>query len=210
MKKTMGMGAAAVLLCASAGSADTLEFFLSTEFSGAQTPAGAGPYLKAVFDDGGGAGSVTLTLTSLLIGAAEKVSNWAFNLDPALDSSALGVAYSSGVAAALTSTGNNHYKADGDGEYDIRFDFAGDLGPAGSGSSSVYVLTLAGITASSFDFLSNPAGGHGPFPTAAHVQGIGPGGGGSGWITVPIPQTAYLGFAGLALAAGVGVIKRRR
>jgi hypothetical protein len=60
------------------------------------------------------------------------------------------------------------------------------------------------LTASSFNFLSAPDGGHGPFYTAAHVQGIGIDGNFSGWVTVPEPATWALvttGGAGLALAA---------
>jgi hypothetical protein len=213
MKKRSGMGAAAaVLLCASAVSADTLMFELTGEFSGAFAPAGPGPYLRAVFDDGGASGSVTLTLTSLLIGSDEKVTHWAFNLDPAFNPSSLGIAHSSGASASV-SKGTDHFKADGDGKYDIDFDFGGSLGPKAGTTTSIYTLTLLGITASSFDFFSTPAGGKGPFETAAHVQGIGVGGGQSGWIApvaVPLPAPAYLGLAGLGLAAGVSAIKRRR
>jgi len=82
----------------------------------------------------------------------------------------------------------------------------------GVGDSVSFVITGAGITASSFDVLSTPAGGHGPFKTAAHAQGIDPNASQSGWIApdggggpvIPLPASAWMG---LALLGGMGVTR---
>jgi len=62
------------------------------------------------------------------------------------------------------------------------------------------------ITASSFDFFSALAGGHGPFQSAAHIGGIGPDGALSGWIAptavIPEPTTILLIGSGLFGLAG--------
>jgi len=55
---------------------------LGFEYSGATPPAGAGPWLRATFDDGGSPGAVTLTLTALNLTGGEFVNDWMFNLDP--------------------------------------------------------------------------------------------------------------------------------
>ncbi|HET6429730.1 MAG TPA: hypothetical protein VFJ30_15040, partial [Phycisphaerae bacterium] len=66
----------------------------------------------------------------------------------------------------------------------VQFD-AGDVAAFGLGG-------ISSLTAGSFNYLSVPAGGSGPFPTAAHVQGIGED---SGWVTAgsePVPDPATL------------------
>ena len=50
-----------------------------------------------------------------------------------------------------------------------------------------------------------PGGGHGPYPTAAHVQGIGDTGDDSGWTTVPEPASATI-----LLAGALAVFRRRK
>src|SRR5690606_8512015 len=165
-----------------------------------------------------------LSFSSVAGGESEFVASWYFNLDPAFDPTDLQISPTGQSRAAISTTHSGHiqtgedaFQADGDGLYDILFSFAPPPGGPFPGPRFApgdwieYEITgISGLTENSFAFLSAPAGGHGPFPTAAHVQGIGPGGEGSGWVTVPIPQTAYLGFAGLALVGVVTVIKRRR
>lgn len=204
-------------------SAAVVQFNFDNEFSGGQIPAGATPWLTATFDDGGSAGSVQLTLDSGLV-ANEFYSGIYFNLDPALDASALGFAYdgaSTGPAASV-STGTDAFQADGDGLYDILFSFptsnAGDR--FGAGESVTYSITGAGLTADDFAFFSAPRGGKGPFFAAAHVQGIGvefcsdqdaaAGGCGSGWIAPPVPVPAAVWLFASGLLGLVGVARRKR
>jgi hypothetical protein len=204
-----GLAFAALALCAISARAEVIAFDLSVEFSGGTAPAGAAPWIRATFDDGGGTGSVTLTLTSVNLVDAEFVSDWDFNLDPSLDPAAL-------LFSAATKTGTfgdpvinlgvDLFQADGDGSYDLEVAF--DMAPAadrfGAGDSVEYTITgIAALTAGSFAFPSAPAGGSGPFLTAAHVQGIGVEGAGSGWVTVPEPSAGLL----VLLAIGAVVVR---
>ncbi|MFG0283104.1 MAG: hypothetical protein ACF8R7_01660 [Phycisphaerales bacterium JB039] len=206
--RRLAIGAAALVASAASAPADVITFNLTSEFSGAQQPAG---WLQAVFADI--SGGVQLTLTSMLVGT-EFATEWVFNLNPVLDPTKLMFAKTGSTGAFANpgiTTGVDKFKPDGDGKYDIQFLFATDgTGRFGAGEEVIYKITSTQtIDAHSFDFLSTPAGGHGPYPTAAHVQGIGGEGGGSGWITIPLPQTAWLGLGGLALAGAVSAIRRR-
>lgn len=182
-------------------------FNIGMEFSGGADPSGPAPWLRATFEDV--PGGVTLRMESLLNSPSEFVGNWSFNFDPTLDPTLLGFALQSGGPAAQSiDTGVNAFQADGDGRYDIRVNFSQANGPNRFNEDDVvtYLITHpASIAASSFDFLSAPAGGHGPFSTAAHVQGIGQNGQLSGWVTVPEPAS----LAGLILA-GLALARRRR
>ncbi|HLE55867.1 MAG TPA: PEP-CTERM sorting domain-containing protein [Rhodothermia bacterium] len=195
-----------------AASAAVISFDLDIEFSGATPPAGTAPWLRISFDDFGGSGSVQVTMEAIGLTGDEFVSGWYFNFDPTLNAAAhlpTPVA-NPNVGWDSISAGNNAFKADGDGFYDFLVSFAD--APVSDrfqgGESLVLNITGVGLTASSFDYLSAPAGGHGPFHTAAHVQGIGTGGQLSGWIAnsvgsrdVPEPTTLTLVLLGLAFGA---------
>src|SRR5262245_44828685 len=156
-----------------------------------------------------------LTLTSNLV-AREIVGLWLFNFDPALDPTQLtfAVVGTPGSVPNSIDTGIDAFMAAGGGRYDIRFDFppppGHDSDAFGAGETVVYDITYKGpnaslFGASSFDFLSDPAGGNGTYASAAHIMRIGAGGDGSGWIggsTLPEPSTALLLGAGL-VALGV-------
>jgi hypothetical protein len=205
--------------------ATILKFEYIIEFSEGDEPEGdpdVTPWLTATFDDGGTAGNVTLTLegTNLTyredIGG-EFVPEWYFNLDPTLDPDDLGIVQTGGnVVNSGISTGTDAFQADGDGLYDILIEFP----KSGKEDyrfmdedTAIFEITLDGLTADDFNFLSTPAGGKGPFPTAASVQGINtstdpenPNTEGSGWVATPEPATILLTGAGLA---GLGLLGRR-
>ncbi|MFO0840397.1 MAG: PEP-CTERM sorting domain-containing protein [Phycisphaerae bacterium] len=204
MKRGIFGGCALALIVAlTPSAAATLTFNLSQEFSGGTPPAGPGPWLRAEFNDV--SGGVRLTLTGFLR-PNEFVTTWTFNLDPSFAPNSLKFARLSGPSATVL-TGVNAFTAGGSGLYDVNFRFPS--GPPaqrfnGADVSTYLITSTKPISAAAFDFLSLPHGGHGPFKTAAHVQGIGPCDQ-SGWVTVPEPSA----LTGLALAAGLLAARRR-
>lgn len=218
LKLSIGLGLIALLcgLCQiTEGGVLTLN--LNGEFSGAAPPAGSDPWLTATFDDSfGGANTVRLTMAAPNLVATEFVHEWLFNFDPALDPTQLSFAPVDTPGATPTAilTGVDAFKADGDGFFDILFDFPPP--PSGfdakftAGETVTYDITyIAAIGAQSFDFDSAGGGGRGPFPTAAHVQGIGPEGNESGWVTA-VPEPSSIVVWGLSLLAGAGFARLRR
>ncbi|MFO0895819.1 MAG: hypothetical protein U0836_00200 [Pirellulales bacterium] len=169
---TMNMRAvllAALALAGAAGplTAGTVVFDSSFEYSSGTAPAGAPPWLRATFDDGGKSGSVTLTFAAQNLVGSEFVSNLYFNLDPTLDPTQLVFGSITKVGAfddpAITA-GVNAFKAGPDGKFDLQFAFATSGAGGGShrfGAGESISLTISGIAslvANSFDFLSAPDG----------------------------------------------------
>ncbi len=197
----------------------SIQYDLSTEFSGGQAPAGTPPWVTAVFDDSfGGPNTVRLTVsTSELIGD-EFLTQFYANFDPTLDPAKLGVALiTSPVFAVGVSKAVNLYKADEDGYYDILFDFAGS-DKFTAGETFVIDMTYdSPITAASFDFFDS-GGNKGDFYVAAKVQGKVKGidDDGSGWIgdghpaSVPEPSATILLGLGLFAMGTVGRLASRK
>jgi len=191
----------------------TLNF--DQEFSGATPPSSSTtPWIRASFVDVS-VSTVDLIITTDNLSGSENVSEFFFNFDDWLTVGNLTITQV-GSSGAFTAPGisreMNGFKADGDGRYDVLLTFATGGSAAavfGVGDSVTYRLTYAGITAGSFASESDPAGGHGPFYAAAHVQNTG-GGVYSGWISptgisdyTPVPEPASL-IAGALLLLPLG------
>ena len=195
--------------------------FNYTESFGAVPPDGPAPYATATFDDGGGSGSVTLTMAvAATVGEADVTAMY-FNLDPSLDPTTLSFLRVSGTgptaADTTISTGVDAFgPVGGDGFYDIEFDFPPPPGQNdrrfNAGEDLVYTISLAGLTASDFNFFGTPGpgGNAGPFLSVARFQSTGPDPfNGSDFVgAVPVPAAVWL--FGSGLLGLVGIARRRR
>lgn len=212
------LGCVIVLLFAPAGTVrgGLLVYELTKEFSGATPPVGAAPWLTFTFDDEGTAGSVKLLLETTNLVGTEFVGEWSFNLDPALDPADLSFEVLSRIGTfddPKISLAVNAYGANGDGYFDIKFDFAqpGNQERFGAGESIEYRITgFPGLTVGSFSHLSADKKGANGVPmedgfiTAAHVQGINDNY--SGWVTTPEPSTVAV----MAMGSLILLCRRRR
>lgn len=188
------------VLPASGALAATITLDLSVHFGSDPSTASSGP-ISATFEDTG-SDEVTLTLdTNGLNLSSEFVSDWHFNFLGVAD--ALTFTYvggsSTGPAATLISLGDDAYKADGDGWYDILLAFpTAESNRFNLDEMVVYTITGSGVTASGFNDYSVEGGGQGTYLSAAHIQGTQ--NSGSDWLgAVPEPSTVVL--LGLGLTA---------
>jgi len=220
MKLAAVIVALAMTLALVPAASATLTFYYCEEFSGATPPAGPAPWLSASFTDQGG-GVVRLTMSTFGLVGSEFANTWMFNLDPTLTAGSLNFAVVAGNGSVpnAINLGTDAFQADGDGLYDIEFDFPPPPGTFDAkftaGETVSYDITYGGVgtfNENSFDFLSTPAGGHGPFKSAVHVQGIGEDGSGSGWVNdcIPTPEPSSMLLLGLGLTAASGMFVRRR
>jgi hypothetical protein len=206
--------------------AATVTFNLGTVFSdGSAAPDGPAPYATVTLDDGDGAGTVIMTVdVASTVGAADMDQLY-LNFDSAFDLALLNFTYdpdSTGPDAENGKKGNgifvgtDAFQSDGDGAYDILFDFPP---PPGSGSvrfsageTVIYTMTSTdAITASSFNFLSADGGGAGTYLAASHFISTGPDGLESAWVgagVIPVPAAVWLFGSGLLGLAGVARRKR--
>ncbi len=169
------------------------------------------PWLDAIFQSIS-PGVVQLTLTNVNLAGSENVESVYFNLNPALQASALkfNVTGETGLFQLPTIAANeNKFKAASGGYFDIGIAFSnGGTDAQRFTAGDSLVLQISGIptlTASDFLFLSTPTGSSGTAYAAARVQRIGTS---SGWIVpqggasvIPVPEPSL----GALLSLGVGL-----
>ena len=118
-----------VLLSVPTASATTVTYPYAIEYSNGTPPAGAAPWLTAVFDDENTPGTVKLKMTASNLTGTEFVSKWLFNLNPAISPSDISFSAptktgGNGFDNPTISKATNAFNAGPDMEYDIEFDSA--------------------------------------------------------------------------------------
>lgn len=136
------------------------------DFSNAGTFSGMAPslpvspssvYTTAVFDDPGGIGSVTLTMSVLsdLLPSSAYASDWYFNSSTVPFDH---ITWVSGDHASSVNKGIDAFRAGTtSGNFDIAFHFSGRNHDISGDETSVYTLTGSGLTADSFRSISVPS-----------------------------------------------------
>jgi hypothetical protein len=199
-----------------------LSFDLNYCFSGTP-PANTGqPWVSLSFQDHSDLGTipanmVQLTLSTAGLTSSENMVNLYLNLNPALAVNtpadwtvSLATPPANYKGTFSSSVKEDGFKADGDGKYDVLLTFGtGQSGIVGPGTAVIdFTYTGSGtLNAASFNFLSSPAGGAGPFFAASQIQC---GGGVSGWVAAPEANFTLAGALLLVPFAMLSLLRRTR
>lgn len=226
MNKMFAVAVLAALFAVRAVGGNVLDFQMTSNFSGTM-PSGSLPWMDITITDGSTPGTVFLNINNLNITGSEKITQLYLNLNPNYSVSQLSFVNTGGTPGVFAPSpllGEDGFKADGDGKYDILLDFSQTPNNAfTAGDTLSYKITgIPTLNALDFQYLSTPAGGHGPFFAAAHVQGINATSvtdttTDSGWIApgqsdifvFPVPEPSGAALLGVG-AAILGVCRNRR
>lgn len=207
MKRILNSVFAGLLILGTAH-ASTIAFNLTDIFStGSAVPSLAAPWGRATFSDSG-ANAVTLTLEALNLAGTEFISGWYFNLSPF--PTPLTITPVTELTGTTVKTGEDGFKADGDGYYDIWFNFLTAASGARfqSGMTLVYTFQATGLDA--MDFLALSQGSpNKSYYTAAHIQGINGDPAAGAWVKDdPVPEGGPLLLMGGGMVV-IGALRHR-
>ena len=204
----------------------TLEYDFGQVFTGDGPVSPVQPWVVATFTDGVTPGTVLFSVSNPNLTGAENVDELYVNLNPIFSPNDLTFTLQSsspGFTVPTISEGVNSFKADGDGKYDVLFQFSQGGTAFGVGDSMTYLISgganIPNLSAMDFAYMSAPAGGNGPFYMAIHVQRIQlPTGQSSGWVAplnnqytvVPEPSSGLLGLLLGGVAFGLRSVGRSR
>jgi hypothetical protein len=186
MKKNRIIGLALTAMALLQINAFALQFNLTGEFSGGTSPTGSTPWGTVNITDDGKGVYVTLSIANNNI---SRLTEWYLNFNPSKTVSKLSFSAvnTSDVFLWGANTGVNAFKADGDGTYDIRFQFSSFINPFDSSDTLKFRISSrdgADLNPEDFDYVS-VGGAKGGFHTAAQVQMGGICGGSTGWLGDP-------------------------
>ena len=183
--------------------ADTIVFDLTEKIDKDNIGPEVGD-LTATFEDDG-TNQVKLTLSFDNSDSGLKVFGWYFNFI----GDATKLQFSS---TADVSLGDDAFKADGDGFFDVLLSFpAGGTAAFNAGESLTFTIfsTTTSFDVHSFESTSAPGGGNGTFRSAAHIGGFEDPVNYSVWMGAPVPLPAAA-WGGLLLFGGLGAHRLRR
>src|SRR5262249_54419043 len=158
--------------------ANVVQYDVGSIFSAAivgTTPAASPPWMTAKFDDGGGTGAGTFEFAEADgRDAASLITEVDFKVVSSVNPSEVLISATSKVVwfdIDQSGLGTDIFQAEEKSAYDIGFSFGtsnagGGIHRFAAGEKVTYTITgIASLSASSFDVLSAPAGGAGPFKT---------------------------------------------
>src|SRR5215472_14613739 len=145
--------------------ASPIEFDFGQVFTGDAPVSPVQPWVKATFQDGPTPGTVLLSVSNPNLTGAESVDELYINLNPLYSPNNLTFTLQNatpGFIIPTISEGVNSFKADGDGKYDVLFQFSQGAGTFGVGDSIVYSInggkSIPNLNAMDFAYMSAPAG----------------------------------------------------
>ncbi|HXF96524.1 MAG TPA: PEP-CTERM sorting domain-containing protein [Gemmatimonadales bacterium] len=200
----------------------TTTYTLTQEFSGSGAGNLSSTIAPTVTIQDNGSGTVTITMAAHFTTTSPFIDEIYMNFVPDTSVGSLSISQNSGPTATVSQS-TDFFRPDGDGFFDILFDFPQSGNRFDNTDTAVFTITCSScspqIGESSFTVLSEAGPGNTSndfWHVAAHIQGLGAsanqsgfygdGNGGGGTTQVPAPTALVLLGAGLL---GLNLLRRR-